>query len=96
MTVDENEFFRQATLRLCGTLDIEKAIDRCRRYLEKYFPITRIDLNLFEPGLRSMRYIAQSTRYEKQKIQSVIPLSDEARTRIKQELEERQDVIHHQ
>ena len=93
MAADENEFFRQATLRLCGTLDIEKAIDRCRRYLERYFPITRIDLNLFEPGLRSMRYIAQSTRYEKQKIQSVIPLSEEARTRIKQELEERQDVI---
>ncbi len=29
MIIDENEFFRQATLRICGNLDFEFAMQEC-------------------------------------------------------------------
>jgi len=31
MSVDENEFFRQVTRLICGSLDIEKALSSCRK-----------------------------------------------------------------
>ncbi|SPD74134.1 Sigma-54 interaction domain protein [uncultured Desulfobacterium sp.] len=92
MRVDENEFFRQATLRLCGTLDIERALDHCRQYLERFFPIHRMELSLFEPGLSAIKFIAQSTRFQDDKIDH-IELSDEAKAQIKRDLIEHRSVI---
>ena len=34
MRVDEKEFFREATLRICGNLEIEKAMVDLLRYLD--------------------------------------------------------------
>ena len=93
MGVDENEFFRQAAVQLCGTLDIEKAVNRCRRYLGDFFPVTRMDLHLFEPGLLAMRIIAQSTLYEDQRFVRIGPLPKQARSQIQEELLKRHDVI---
>jgi len=93
MSADENEFFRQATMRLCGTLDIHKAVDRCRRYLSASFPVTRMDLHLFEPGLRNMRITAQSTLYEDQRFVRIGPLPEQVRRKIQRELLKKQDVI---
>jgi len=93
MGVDENEFFRQATVQLCGSLDIEKAVNRCRRYLGEFFPVTRMDLHLFEQALRTMRIIAQSTLYEDQRFVRIGPLPKQARSQIQEELLKRHDVI---
>ena len=93
MLVNENEFFRQATMRLCGTLDIQKAVDRCRRYLSEFFPVTRMDLHLFEPGLRNMRITAQSTVNEDQRFVKIGPLPEPVRRKIQKELLKKQDVI---
>ena len=92
MRVDQNEFFRQATLRLCGTLDIKKALDQCRQYLERFFPILRMELSLVETGLSAMKFIAHSTRYQDYELDR-IPLSDAARAQIKQDLMEHRSVI---
>ena len=40
MTVDENEFFRQATLRISSSLNIETAMKKCMDYLKQYIPIS--------------------------------------------------------
>ncbi len=48
MNVDHNEFFRQATIRICGSLDIETALGRCFDYLKAFLPITGIHLILYE------------------------------------------------
>ncbi len=50
MTVNEYEFFRDATLRICGTLDIEKALFHCLQHLRSFIPATHVALALFEPG----------------------------------------------
>jgi hypothetical protein len=33
--MDENEFFREATIAICGNLEIEKALFSCLRVLRK-------------------------------------------------------------
>jgi len=48
MAIDEKEFFREATMRICGSLDIEKALWRCFLYLRDFIPADRIFLNSFD------------------------------------------------
>ena len=36
MNVDENVFFREATLRICSSLDIVTALKRCFEYIRAY------------------------------------------------------------
>jgi transcriptional regulator with GAF, ATPase, and Fis domain len=91
--IDENEFFREATLRLCGTLHLEKALDHLRQYVEKFIPTTRMTVDLFEPGFHAMRPIAQSTLYEDSRVPPVIPLSEASKELIEQDLLTNQRVI---
>lgn len=48
MSVNENEFFRQATLHLCSSLDIGKAMQRCLRFIEAFMPVSWMSLYLYE------------------------------------------------
>ena len=36
--MDENLFFKQATLLICSSLDIEVALWRCRQFISRYIP----------------------------------------------------------
>ena len=38
MNIDPNEFFRQATVRICGSLDIEIALKRMQQYVNQFIP----------------------------------------------------------
>jgi formate hydrogenlyase transcriptional activator len=38
MHVDENEFFRKATMRVCSSLEIETAMWRALQYLKEFIP----------------------------------------------------------
>jgi len=62
MKVNENEFFRQATLRICSSLDIEKALFKCLRYIDQFIPVADMHLDLFEPGTNVVRNLARVTR----------------------------------
>lgn len=58
MRIDENEFFRQATMRICGSLNIETAFKRSFEYIRDYLPVTEMHLLLFDPGLDLVRTFA--------------------------------------
>ena len=47
MGVDEKEFFREATLRICGSLEIETALYRCLLYLRDFIPAVRLSYHLY-------------------------------------------------
>ena len=53
--VDENEFFRNITLRLCGHLEIEEGLHTCIRYLSRYIPADAIYLEKYEKDVGAMR-----------------------------------------
>lgn len=58
MDVDYNEFFRQATIRICGSLDIETALARCFDYLKAFLPVIGIHLIIYEQDRGIMRVVA--------------------------------------
>ena len=76
MVIDENEFFRQATLRICGNLDFEFAMQECLLYLRAFMPADRLQLNLYDRGLSALRTIAIATPTEASRLNTVLPLDD--------------------
>ncbi len=56
--VDDNEFFRRVTLRICGNLEIEQAMSACVRTMREGIPVNRMFLQVFEPDLGVMRTVA--------------------------------------
>ena len=79
MKVDENEFFRQAALRICSNLEIEEAMFSCLQFLRQVIPADRIYLQRFDHGFGAMRTIATATPSECHKLDLLTPLSEEAR-----------------
>jgi len=49
MIVDEKDFFREATLRICSSLEIEKALWDCFMYIRAYIPGDIIMINIYDP-----------------------------------------------
>jgi len=58
MRVDENAFFREATLRICSSLDIGKALNRCFEYVRYCLPANRMYLHLLDADLNLTRLVA--------------------------------------
>ncbi len=57
-TIDVNDFFRQATVRICGSLDIDSALNNCFDYLEQIIPMSVMYLHLFDPDHSVIRKIS--------------------------------------
>jgi len=47
MRVDENEFFREATLRICGSLDVETFLYKSFMYIRQFIPADTVFLTHF-------------------------------------------------
>ncbi|MCP5108217.1 MAG: sigma-54-dependent Fis family transcriptional regulator, partial [bacterium] len=81
--MDENEFFHQATLRICENLEIEKALGSCLLFLQKAMPVDRMFLQLYDHGFGAMRTIATATPSGSGTLDLLTPLSEEARVSAK-------------
>ncbi len=79
MAVDKNEFFRQATLLICGYLEIEEAMASCLGYLKEFMPADVMYLLLDDIEYDSMRIIAQATPSGGEKMDRLTPLPEEDR-----------------
>jgi len=82
MLIDENEFFRQATLRICGSLDMEAAMRACLGYLGKVIPVSRISMHIYERGLGAIRTILLTSRDQSKELDVLSPLSPEIREKL--------------
>jgi transcriptional regulator with GAF, ATPase, and Fis domain len=79
MTMDEQEFFRQATLSICSSLVIEKAMVSCMETLTQYLPVEKLFFNLYEYKMGAMRTIASATRMEGKRLDRITYLPESAR-----------------
>ena len=77
--MDENEFFRQATLRICGSLDIEKGLQECFNYLVNFMPADDLYLEKYERDMSAINVIAHANEKGASKLNLLIPLSDTAK-----------------
>ncbi|MEN6617844.1 MAG: sigma 54-interacting transcriptional regulator [Syntrophorhabdus sp.] len=58
MQADENEFFRELTLRICGTLDLERALWQCFLYVNSVMPADNLDLIIYDSALGTIDVVA--------------------------------------
>ena len=79
MNVDEREFFSEASLRICSSLEIEKAMSLCVQYIKQFIPLDTIFLNLYEQDLGAIRTIATATSSVGKQLDRVTYLPEEAR-----------------
>jgi len=50
MQINEKEFFREATMRICGSLDVETFLYESFLYLKDYLPADSVFLTHYRPG----------------------------------------------
>ena len=84
MRVDENDFFRRATMQICSSLDIETAMWRSIQFLKDSIPVHMMFLHLYERDLGAMRTIAMATASEGRKLDHLTPLPKEVRARVEE------------
>jgi transcriptional regulator with GAF, ATPase, and Fis domain len=85
MSIDESEFFRNATLRICGSLDIESAMQRCLRYLARFLPATRLCFHIYDRELGIVETIAQATIHNGRAMSLRTPLDARGRRQVEQQ-----------
>ena len=81
--MDENDFFRQAALRICGNLEIEEAMFSTLQFLRQAMPVNKMALEHYDEGLDSMRSIAIANPKEGKRVNLLTPLSAEAQQQAK-------------
>lgn len=75
--MDENLFFKQATLLICSSLDIEVALWRFRQFIADHMPADEIYLNIYEPAIGGLRYIARANADGGEKMEMTVRLPEE-------------------
>jgi len=74
MHINENQFFREATLRICGSLDIEHALWRSFMYIRDVIPADRMTLSFYDRMQGAIVLYASSTLEGGRNIGLKIPL----------------------
>jgi len=85
MNIDENEFFRQAALRISSSLNIETAIQRCMDYLNRALPVSGMIFSLYDPELNIAKILAAIFPPHMKKPEETVPLPKEYRHRFEEE-----------
>ncbi|MCF8031180.1 MAG: sigma-54-dependent Fis family transcriptional regulator, partial [Desulfohalobiaceae bacterium] len=58
MTQVTEAFFREAVLRICSSLDINKSLERCLAYLQRFIPADSMHLSVYLPDVQMLQFIA--------------------------------------
>ena len=62
MNVDDKEFFREFTLRICSSLELEKALWNCFNYVSKIMPTDELSLIVFDPETGIVENVARADK----------------------------------
>jgi len=86
--IDENEFFREITLKLCGHLEIEEGLHACIQYLARHMPADAIYLEKYEEDIGAMRFIARADPEKGERMNILLPMSAEAKKQAAADMKE--------
>ncbi len=62
INIKEKDFFHQATLRICGSLEIEQALHSCFIYLRQFIPADELLLNFLDLENNSVKIHARADK----------------------------------
>jgi transcriptional regulator with GAF, ATPase, and Fis domain len=88
MSVDENVFFREATLRICSSLNIADALRSCFDYVKRYIPMNRMYLHIYDPDMNLTRLVASARDDMIEDPERILSLPDKGRNERAAELKE--------
>jgi transcriptional regulator with GAF, ATPase, and Fis domain len=71
-------FFREATLRICSSLDIATAMGRCFEYLKEYIPINGLGIQVYEPNTNTSRNLITINKGHVENMEQIIPIPKSA------------------
>ena len=74
--MDENLFFKKATLLICSSLDVEVSLFRSFQFIRSVIPADTISLNIYEPNSGALRYLAIADEHGGTKVDHIIKLPD--------------------
>ena len=74
--MDENLFFKRATLLIFSSLDVEVSLFRVFLFLRSVIPADAIYLNIYEPSVGALRYVAMADSNGGSKVNHIIKLPD--------------------
>ena len=83
--MDNNSFFRQATLAICSSLDNEVALYRCYEFLSQHIPLDVIYMNTQDPVETQITYLAKADRSGGEKLDRSIQLPRNRKTMLHNE-----------
>lgn len=69
------EFFQQAVKRICGTLEINAALENCFEFLQHFMPIHGLAMNIYDPEYRVVRNVALVTDLDESQLKRFGPVS---------------------
>ena len=78
MSIKRSDFFEEATLRICGNLEIENALHSLLLYLKNFMPVTRMYLSYYNETLQSTNIIAHADEKMSEKLNHIVPLPKDA------------------
>ena len=85
--IDENEFFKNITLKICANLEIEEGLHACVQYLSQHLPVDYIYLEKYEKDLGAMRYIARANPEKGERMNLLVPMSSQAKAQAAEDLQ---------
>jgi len=75
--VKKDDFFRETTLRICGSLQIATALADVFDYFKRHFPIIGMRLSIKDDDLGAIRNIALVADNQREFPEEIVPLSKE-------------------
>ncbi|NTU43561.1 MAG: sigma 54-interacting transcriptional regulator [Nitrospirales bacterium] len=74
--VKKNIFFREVTVRICSSLQIESALKNVAEYLKDHFPLDILSLAILDSSLSAIRHVARSETGEGEPEEAIFPLPE--------------------
>ena len=75
LNIDENDFFREATLTLCSSLEIDRALHSCLLYIRQFMPAFQIGFHVYHRDRGMVETVALATPEKSEALSIKIPLS---------------------
>jgi transcriptional regulator with GAF, ATPase, and Fis domain len=72
--VNQDEFFREVTVRICSSLEIRTALRSAFGYLREFFPLDMLSLGILDTSLAAIRRVAHVTADSTETHDEIIPV----------------------
>ncbi len=59
--ITDGRFFREVTLRICGSLEIGRALQNCLDFVQEVMPADELVLSVYDPEHGSLRIVATAS-----------------------------------